>query len=226
MVGLAVVTGLRRGELFALRWKDLDESRQTLTVREAVYDGTFSTPKTAAGVQAGAAVSARTGPHRAVEAPRLEHRLGCAGVRDQGGDVDLTEQRCYVVRSSQRARHLGCRRRRGSLFGGPTRRGHMRTACLEKSLLNGSVRVDGRSCSVCGSPAIAANLEHANADHDSCAASALVATADPQRWRLTTRKVASWKRQTHDYNRPGGTSAEPHQKPRRKPPMKNHRLAV
>ncbi len=51
MVGLAVVTGLRRGELFALRWKDLDESRQTLTVREAVYDGTFSTPKTAAGVR-------------------------------------------------------------------------------------------------------------------------------------------------------------------------------
>jgi integrase len=51
MVGLAVVTGLRRGELFALPWKDLDEFGQTLTVREAVSDGIFSTPKTAAGMR-------------------------------------------------------------------------------------------------------------------------------------------------------------------------------
>jgi integrase len=51
MVGLAIVTGLRRGELFALRWKDIDEQRQLLTVREAIYDGKFSTPKTAAGLR-------------------------------------------------------------------------------------------------------------------------------------------------------------------------------
>jgi integrase len=49
MVGLAILSGLRRGELFALRWKDLDEQARLLTVREAVYDGTFSTPKTDAG---------------------------------------------------------------------------------------------------------------------------------------------------------------------------------
>jgi integrase len=49
MVGLAIVSGLRRGELFALRWRDIDETKQLLTVREAVYDGTFDTPKTAAG---------------------------------------------------------------------------------------------------------------------------------------------------------------------------------
>jgi integrase len=51
IVGLALVSGLRRGELFALRWRDLDEHAQSLTVREAVYEGTFSTPKTAAGVR-------------------------------------------------------------------------------------------------------------------------------------------------------------------------------
>lgn len=49
VVGLALLSGLRRGELFALRWKDVDEPGQQLTVREAVYDGTFSTPKTEAG---------------------------------------------------------------------------------------------------------------------------------------------------------------------------------
>ena len=51
MVGLAVLSGLRRGELFALRWKDIDEAARTLTVRQAVYDGTFSTPKTEAGLR-------------------------------------------------------------------------------------------------------------------------------------------------------------------------------
>lgn len=51
MVGLALMSGLRRGELFALHWRDFDEERQSLIVREAVYDGKFSTPKTAAGVR-------------------------------------------------------------------------------------------------------------------------------------------------------------------------------
>jgi integrase len=51
MVGLAILSGLRRGEVFALRWRDIDERGRLLTVREAVYDGTFSTPKTEAGVR-------------------------------------------------------------------------------------------------------------------------------------------------------------------------------
>ena len=34
--------GFRRGELFALRWKDIDEHARLLTVREAVYDGMFN----------------------------------------------------------------------------------------------------------------------------------------------------------------------------------------
>ncbi len=51
MVGLAVLSGLRRGELFALRWKDIDGQARMLTVRESVYDGMFSTPKTEAGAR-------------------------------------------------------------------------------------------------------------------------------------------------------------------------------
>ncbi|MBI1874596.1 MAG: tyrosine-type recombinase/integrase [Acidobacteria bacterium] len=51
MAGLAILTGLRRGELFALRWKDLDLAERHLTVREAIYEGIFDTPKTVAGLR-------------------------------------------------------------------------------------------------------------------------------------------------------------------------------
>lgn len=51
MVGLAILSGLRRGEIFALRWRDIHEGERRLTVREAVYDGQFGTPKTEAGIR-------------------------------------------------------------------------------------------------------------------------------------------------------------------------------
>jgi len=51
MVLLAVLTGLRRGELFALRWKHLDLEGRVLRVREAVYEGHFGTPKTRSSVR-------------------------------------------------------------------------------------------------------------------------------------------------------------------------------
>jgi len=51
MVGLALLSGLRRGEIFALRWRDIDEQSRLLTVREAVYNGVFATPKTEAGAR-------------------------------------------------------------------------------------------------------------------------------------------------------------------------------
>jgi integrase len=51
MVGLALLGGARRGELFAFRWKDFDEGNRCLHVNEAVYEGTFDTPKTEASVR-------------------------------------------------------------------------------------------------------------------------------------------------------------------------------
>jgi len=49
MAGLALLTGLWRGELFGLRWRDINATERLLTVREAIYDGVISTPKTDAG---------------------------------------------------------------------------------------------------------------------------------------------------------------------------------
>jgi len=46
MVLLALLTGIRRSELFALRWGALDLEKAELYVRESVYKGHFSTPKT------------------------------------------------------------------------------------------------------------------------------------------------------------------------------------
>ena len=50
-VGLALLGGVRRGELFAFRWRDFDEGNRCLRVREAVYEGTFDDPKTDASVR-------------------------------------------------------------------------------------------------------------------------------------------------------------------------------
>jgi integrase len=46
MVALAIMTGVRRGELFALKWKCFDESKGTLFVQEAIYDNVIDRPKT------------------------------------------------------------------------------------------------------------------------------------------------------------------------------------
>lgn len=51
MAGVAMLTGLRRGELFALRWKAVNLTDRHLTVQEAVYEGAFGTPKTDAGIR-------------------------------------------------------------------------------------------------------------------------------------------------------------------------------
>ena len=43
---LLVLTGLRIGELLALRWCDIDLHRGQLRVRQSLYEGTFDDPKT------------------------------------------------------------------------------------------------------------------------------------------------------------------------------------
>lgn len=122
MVGLAILTGLRRGELFALRWRDIDEQTRVLTVREAVYDAVFSTPKTDAGLgrflsQIWPSKSSRSGgfarrvPSRIVSCLRRvreeqSHQTTCCG----GG-------------SFPHARHWAFRMSRGLRFGEPIRRG-------------------------------------------------------------------------------------------------------
>jgi integrase len=51
MVLIAVLSGLRRGELFALRWSAVDVEQKVLHVRESVYEGHFDTPKTRSSVR-------------------------------------------------------------------------------------------------------------------------------------------------------------------------------
>ena len=51
MALVAVLTGFRRGELFALRWSAVDFERKLVHVRESVYEGQFTTPKTRSSVR-------------------------------------------------------------------------------------------------------------------------------------------------------------------------------
>lgn len=48
VVLLATMTGLRIGEILALRWKRIDSIRESLVVAETCYLGRFGTPKTRA----------------------------------------------------------------------------------------------------------------------------------------------------------------------------------
>jgi len=49
MVALAIVSGMRRGELLGLRWKCIDDESAIVRIEEACYLGHFDSPKTAAG---------------------------------------------------------------------------------------------------------------------------------------------------------------------------------
>jgi integrase len=49
MVALALISGMRRGELLGVRWKFIDEENAIVRIEEACYQGHFDTPKTEAG---------------------------------------------------------------------------------------------------------------------------------------------------------------------------------
>jgi len=51
MVALALLTGMRRGELFALRWRSFDRTKKTLSIQEAVYNGVIDKPKTEGSIR-------------------------------------------------------------------------------------------------------------------------------------------------------------------------------
>jgi len=46
---LACTTGMRNGELLAVKWRDIDLEAGTLQIKRTVFDGTVSPPKTASG---------------------------------------------------------------------------------------------------------------------------------------------------------------------------------
>jgi integrase len=48
-IELAAASGLRRGEVFALRWRDVDFDRRLIHVRGSNHNGVITAPKTAAG---------------------------------------------------------------------------------------------------------------------------------------------------------------------------------
>ena len=72
MIGLIAATGLRIGELLALRWRNLDLTIGTLSVRESVFEGKTQQPKDAEGTTddsaRGACDRAAEGPSRSIDA--------------------------------------------------------------------------------------------------------------------------------------------------------------
>lgn len=84
LIVLAVGTGLRLGELLALRWQDVDLRHGTVAVRQTRRrDGTLAAPKSAAGwrdVDLPASITALLGTHRTTQlAQRRELGLPASG---------------------------------------------------------------------------------------------------------------------------------------------------
>jgi integrase len=93
----AVLTGMRIGELLALRWKNVDFQRKVIRVREAVYEGHVSTPKT------------RSGLRDVPIGPALEHALREHIARSRIADDSLvfpTRNRTYQRPGNLQKRHL------------------------------------------------------------------------------------------------------------------------
>jgi integrase len=93
----SVLTGMRIGELLALRWKNVDFERKVIRVREAVYEGHVSTPKT------------RSGLRDVPIGPALEHALRQHNARSRVADDSLvfpTRTGTYQRPGNLQKRHL------------------------------------------------------------------------------------------------------------------------
>lgn len=92
MVQLIAATGLRIGELLALRWSALDLDTGTLAVRESVFEGKFQLPKTTRAVR-----TIPLGSH--VVAALTRHREGSS--RIASNDLVFGNRRGEAFRESK-----------------------------------------------------------------------------------------------------------------------------
>lgn len=74
---VAVLTGVRRGELLALKWGDVDWNSSQICVRRSLYKGTFVTPKT------------KYSNRRIVMTPLLQRKLLQHRLSSQSSDSDI-----------------------------------------------------------------------------------------------------------------------------------------
>ncbi len=107
---LAVATGMRQGEILALRWADVDLARRVLAVRSTLSrasDGTlvFGEPKTIAGKRSIALSASVVQSLRKHHAQQAEHRLGLGSADN---DIDLVFARAdgYPIHPNTLVRHF------------------------------------------------------------------------------------------------------------------------
>lgn len=73
----AVMTGMRRGELLALKWSDVDWDRSEIIVQRSLYKGGFVSPKTKAATR------------RIVMSPHLKDTLRAHNLQARRSDLEL-----------------------------------------------------------------------------------------------------------------------------------------